>query len=78
MSVDAVLMPQILRFKADGLQVGDRVTFRMVATDVVGTVIEDRGPIGVRGRRILRLRLDPKYEVFGHEFEMPAEELRPA
>ncbi len=76
---DAVMMkPQILRFQADGVQVGDRVMFHMVSTDVVGTVVEDRGPIGVGGRRLLRLRLDPKYVGFGQELEMPAEELRPA
>ncbi len=75
MSEEAVMRPQLLRYRSNGLQVGDRVTFHYVTTEVAATVIEDRGPLGGGGRRLLRLRLDPEYESFGNEIELPAEEL---
>lgn len=78
MREEAVLRPQLLAYRARGLQVGDHVKFHFVTTDVTATVIEDRGPLAGGGRRLLRLRLDPEYEIFGREIEMPEEELRSA
>jgi hypothetical protein len=57
---------------------GDRVKFRFGTRTLRGTVTEDRGPIGIGGRRL--------YEVeFRHEaasestsrIELPADELQP-
>lgn len=52
-------------------KVGDRVRFRLGAHSVVGRVIEDRGPIGIDGRQLVRVEveLDPTYL---REFELPA------
>jgi hypothetical protein len=49
--------------------VGSKVRLRFGGRQVVGTVVEDRGPIGVGGRRLVRVRL----EVDGQqiEFELP-------
>ncbi len=71
------MKPQLLKYRSNGFQVGDRVTFHFVTTEVGATVIEDRGPLGGGGRRLLRLRLDPEYQAFGQEIELPATELRP-
>lgn len=58
-------------------KVGDRVRFRFGASQVIGVIIEDRGPIGVGGRRLLTVqaRIDPMNDIV---LEMPAEELRAA
>lgn len=40
------------------LRVGSRVKLDFAGREVTGVVIEDRGPLGVGGRRILRVRLD--------------------
>ena len=37
---------------SDKLRVGDEVRFRLAGRIVVGKVREDRGPIGVGGRRL--------------------------
>ena len=52
-------------------KVGDRVRFKLGANRVVGTVVEDRGLIGVGGRQLVRVevKLDPTYL---REFEIPA------
>jgi hypothetical protein len=39
-----------------GLQVGDRVRYRFVFTDVEAEIVEDRGPLGVGGKRVLGIR----------------------
>ena len=61
----------ITRFKA-----GDRVRFKLGAHRVMGTVVEDRGPIGHDGRQLVRVEveLDPSYL---REFEIPAVLLTP-
>ncbi len=41
-----------------GLKVGDHVIFKLIYKDVEALVIEDRGHIGYKGRRLLRLRVD--------------------
>jgi hypothetical protein len=57
------------------LGVGTLVKFMFGGNEVQATVIEDRGPVGANGRRILRVRLelaatDPM------EFEVPADDVR--
>ncbi len=44
---------------------GDRVRFFIGSSDVVGVIIEDRGPIGIGGRRL-----------YGINFPIEAEEPR--
>jgi hypothetical protein len=56
---------------------GDRVRFRYGIRWIRGTVTEDRGPIGVGGRRLYGVEFrfgggpEPRYS------EFPAEDLRP-
>ncbi len=53
--------------------VGDKVTFRIGAQRLSGKVIEDRGAIGVAGRRLLRIRIGSAPDV--REVELPADEV---
>jgi len=55
-------------------RVGQAVRIKHGFRGMIGEVIEDRGPIGVRGRRLytVRLRLDPWNE---HTTEWPEESL---
>jgi hypothetical protein len=55
-------------------RVGQKVRMVHAFRGMVGEVIEDRGPIGVRGRRLysVKLRLDPWNE---HMSEYPEESL---
>lgn len=55
---------------------GDHALLRLGTTDVEVEVIEERGAIGVRGRRLVRVRMlvtaaDPV------EFEVPESDLQP-
>lgn len=56
---------------------GDLVTFRVGITDVQGEIKEDRGPIGVKGRRLYLIEfpwdIDP---VMIRQVELPAEEFQ--
>lgn len=56
------------------LEVGDRVRFQFGIRDVVATIIEDRGNIGHRGRRLLRVRIEHD-EGYVEEFEVAEEEV---
>jgi hypothetical protein len=58
-------------------RVGQKVRLKHAFRGMVGEVIEDRGPIGVHGRRLytVRLQLDPWNE---HTGELPEESLEPA
>jgi len=49
------------RSSARTLRVGDLVSFSYGTYEVSGQIVEDRGPIGVGGRRLLRVsvQLDP-------------------
>jgi hypothetical protein len=55
---------------------GDRVTFRFGTADAEGTVVEDRGNLGVGGRRLYGIvfRLDDVSEEL--YVELPPEDLR--
>ena len=55
-------------------RVGQKVRMKHGFNGVIGEVIEDRGPIGVHGRRLysVKLRLDPWNE---HTSEYPEESL---
>jgi hypothetical protein len=56
-------------------QVGDRVRFVFGLAETAGTIVEDRGPIGVGGRRLYGVRFafsegDPMY------IELPESDLK--
>jgi len=57
-------------------RVGQAVRIKHGFRGMLGEVVEDRGPIGVRGRRLyaVRLRLDPWNE---HTTELPEESIEP-
>lgn len=62
------------------LRVGTRVSFPYGTREIEAEVIENRGPLGVGGRQIVRVRF---WDDFGagegqdKTFEMPADELTP-
>jgi len=60
----------------DELKVGSRVFYRMPGGLFEAVVIEDRGDIGVNGRRLLGIR--PLSEYSEGDIVWPAEELLPA
>ena len=60
------------------IHVGDVVRFHYGALKVVGTVKEDRGPIGARGRRLYDIRMDTATEENNFPFAVPEEYLEPA
>jgi hypothetical protein len=53
-----------------------RLALDFGAREVVGTVVEDRGNVGMGGRRMLRVRLDWSETAEPPELEMPEVELR--
>lgn len=55
---------------------GDRALLHYGSTDVEVEVIEERGPIGVHGRRLVRVRM-PVTASDPVEFEIPEVELTP-
>jgi len=58
---------------AERLKVGSRVRLMLGGREVVAVVVEDRGPLGVGGKRLLRVRLDPApEEIEPVEFEVRA------
>jgi hypothetical protein len=60
---------------APKLAVGMRVSVKVGLRRIVGTIVEDRGPIGSGGRRLFAVRA--KYDtVFESVCEWPAEDLR--
>ena len=62
--------------QAAAFHVGDRVKFPLVTQTVRGVIVEDRGPLGVGGRRLYRVEvpLDPDEPMF---YTMPENDLRP-
>jgi hypothetical protein len=57
--------------------VGDRVLVPFGAYTYVGTVVEDRGPLGVGGRRLYGVTYDRHMPELSYS-EIPEEELEPA
>lgn len=55
--------------------VGDRVSFRLTLERVEGTIIEDRGPIGMGGRRLYGVEVEYEPHHYHAYFEMPAVDL---
>jgi hypothetical protein len=55
----------------------DRVQFRLSTDGVDGVVTEDRGPIGVGGRRLYTVQFRPDDVPWPSRVELPAEDLRP-
>lgn len=58
-------------------RVGDHVRLQYPGGLVEAVITEDRGPIGVRGRRLMRVEILDE-EVPGRVLELPEEELVPA
>lgn len=57
------------------LRVGARVSLRFGRSSVRGTIIEDRGPLGVGGRRLWRVRLEMSDVAEPIEIEVPESDL---
>jgi hypothetical protein len=56
----------------------DRVRFRLGIRDVRGIVKEDRGPIGVKGRRLYLVEFRHGQDALSPSLvELPAEEMEP-
>jgi hypothetical protein len=65
--------------KSEGTHpVGSKVTLIFGLDEVTATVIEDRGNIGVGGRRLIRVRLDIPDTSEPIELEIPAEDVKTA
>ena len=56
-------------------RVGDTVWLRLGGRRVAAEVIEDRGRIGVAGRRLLRIRQAGSGDDPAREYEIPVEEV---
>ena len=55
---------------------GDRVKFRLGIRSVQGIVKEDRGPIGIKGRRLYRVEFREELQS-PSQIELPADRLQP-
>ena len=62
--------------KGPGFRIGDKVRLNFGNRTVTGTVVEDRGRIGVGGRQLFRVVV--KTEDEERDLELPAEKLRAA
>jgi hypothetical protein len=60
------------------LAVGSRVKFVFGIDEVTATVVEDRGNVGIGGRRLLRVRLDIPDTSEPIELEIPADDVKAA
>lgn len=70
-------MTRAARTQDHSYKVGDRVKMDWGGHEIEGTVVEDRGNLGVGGRRILRVHF--KFDEYDEDtFEVPAEDLHPA
>lgn len=59
-------------------KVGDEVNVRLGSNSWRARIVEDRGPIGVNGRRIYRVPLDNGADSEARQFvEVPEEDLTP-
>ena len=68
-------MPSHKKSKTTRLRVGDKVILVMGGREVVATVVEDRGLIGVSGRQIVRVEA-PVDLTYVADYELPADQLR--
>jgi hypothetical protein len=71
-------MPSRKLPKKQPFAVGTRVRLSFGGRDVVGTVVEDRGPVGMGGRWLLRVRIEIEGTSEPIELEMPAADLNAA
>jgi len=58
--------------------VGSKVKFVFGLSEVTGTVIEDRGDLGVGGQRLLRVRFELEGAGEPFETEVPADNVKVA
>jgi hypothetical protein len=70
-------VPRERRTPRPAFRVGDRVRFNWGVTPVEGKVVEDRGAIGYRGRRLYRVVVDIPEAYFHLDTELPEEDLQP-
>jgi hypothetical protein len=56
-------------------RVGDKVKVRFGKGRTDARIIEDRGPIGVKGRRLVRIQLIKPKDDLEMSFEVPIEDL---
>jgi hypothetical protein len=56
------------------IHIGDRVRFQFGKSKVTGTVKEDRGPIGVKGRNLYLIYFSPEPN-YSSQIELPADEI---
>ena len=59
---------------SQAIHVGDKVRFRLAGRFATGQVQEDRGPIGIGGRRLYRVTYEMGKGNWYHN-ELPAEEI---
>ena len=64
-----------LKAKSPRFRVGDRVKVRFGAAPAAARIIEDRGPIGVKGRRLVRVQLIMPRKDPDLSFEVPVDDL---
>jgi len=67
---------QLRNSKPPNFRVGDKVKFQFGVGIVNATILEDRGEIGVGGRRLYRVFVPRDPDPM--EFEVPGEVLQPA
>jgi len=58
------------------ISVGDLVSFLYGTGKVTGTVKEDRGPIGVKGRHLYLVVFSPE-PFYSSQIELPSDQLEP-
>ena len=73
MSSDTCAIWRIEMKKKADIKVGDQVRFMFGPNQVTGTVKEDRGPIGIKGRRLYLIHYSPEAP-FVLQLEMPVDE----
>ena len=68
---------KVIRTRTRSFKVGDRVRFRFGMSRATGVIIEDRGCLGVGGRRLyaVRARIDPYNDTV---LELRADEIQAA
>ena len=58
-----------------GLRVGSKVSVRLGTTRLRARIVEDRGLIGAKGRRLFRVQPLGKHQDSEQTFEVPADHL---